>query len=85
MQKVIVTLSVRGLSILRPLSIRWIVLRIRKPMKCFLSIKGGIKMPSIYYTYFHNSLSVGQFLLAIGIGLIISLIIFVFLSKRLDK
>lgn len=42
-------------------------------------------MPSIYYTYSHNSLSVGQFLLAMGIGLIIVLIIFIFLSKRLDK
>ena len=42
-------------------------------------------MPSIYYTYSHNSLSVGQFLLAAGIGLIISLIIFIFIYKRLDK
>ena len=42
-------------------------------------------MPSIYYTYSHNSLSVNQFLLALGIGLVISLIIFTFLSKRLDK
>ena len=38
-------------------------------------------MPSIYYTYSHNSLSIGQFLLALGIGLIVSLIIFTFLSK----
>ena len=42
-------------------------------------------MPSIYYTYSHNSLSVNQFLLALGIGFVISLIIFTFLSKRLDK
>ena len=42
-------------------------------------------MPSIYYTYSHNSLSISQFLLALGIGLIVSLIIFTFISKRLDK
>lgn len=42
-------------------------------------------MPSIYYTYSHNSLSIGQFLLAAGIGLIIASIIFIFLSKKLDK
>lgn len=42
-------------------------------------------MPSIYYTYSHNSLSVNQFLLALGIGLIVSLIIFIFISKILDK
>lgn len=39
-------------------------------------------MSSIYYTYSHNSLSVGQFLLAMGIGLIVSLIIFIFIAKK---